>query len=125
MDRYTIMMGTCESQGKVEKIFTISPDLFFEERDKLKAEIKNPNATDESIGKIATDIVNAKVSQKLGEYEDIDESPEHLNKINKVFGILKSIFELTSIPILLKTLYDEHKITAEDGLLLEEMLIRG
>ena len=119
------MMGTCESQGKVEKIFTISPDLFFEERDKLKAEIKNPNATDESIGKIATDIVNAKVSQKLGEYEDIDESPEHLNKINKVFGILKSIFELTSIPILLKTLYDEHKITAEDGLLLEEMLIRG
>jgi len=62
---------------------------------------------------------------KLGEYENIDTDPTHLAKINKAFGLLKNIFELTSIPILLQALYEQQKITAEDRLLLEEMLIRG
>ena len=94
---------------------------------RLTEEIKRPKLTKRKYKAINTCYFNSPgaCADKLGEYENIDTDPEHLNKINKAFGVLKSIFDLTSIPVLLKALYDEHKITAENRLLLEEMLIRG
>ena len=73
MKRFTMKIGTCESEDKVENIYIIDPNLITEEFFKQKEKIRNPNATDEFISKIAENIIKARVAQELGEYEDIDE----------------------------------------------------
>ena len=35
------------------------------------------------------EVANSKIQDKLGQYEDIDEDPEHLAKVNKALEIIK------------------------------------
>ena len=73
MKRFTMKIGICESEDKVENIYIIDPNLITEEFSKQKEKIRNPNATDESINRIAENIIKTRATQELGEYEDIKE----------------------------------------------------
>ena len=39
------------------------------------------------------------MTQKLGQYEDIDESPEHLADIKKALGIIKKLLDKFELPM--------------------------
>lgn len=131
MKRYTIQFGTCESSdGTKEKLYVTQPDLYIDEFNKQKASFKNPNATDESIKRIAERVVDSRVVCKLGEYEDIDESPEHLAKVKQAFDIIKEkqvdvrmfiIYDLENYNRLQKN--DYCKLTKAEDDLLKEVLI--
>ena len=83
MNKYTIQIGTCTEENKIEGIYVLHPELIDREYHKLKAEVTNPKVTDESIEKIAKNIVYGKVVQRLGEYEEL-------------FEILKKIWKNTT-----------------------------
>ena len=58
---------------------------------RLTKDIERPELTDRKYKAINTCYYNspAACANKLGEYEDIDESPEHLAKVKRAFDIIK------------------------------------
>ena len=91
--RLTIKAGTTTTYKNgsetTKNIYCQNVDELMEEFEKQKSEFKNPNVTEDDIMKFTEGVQDSKRIQKLGQYEDIDENPEHLAKIKKAFDIIR------------------------------------
>lgn len=95
---------------------------------RLTKDIERPELTERKYKAINTCYYNspAACADKLGEYENIDENPEHLAKIKRAFDIIKNIgilkpYETIGGQCWLETVCDATKITKEDCDLLKEV----
>ena len=105
--RLTIQIGTVteykDGFETTENIYGQNVDELMEEFEKQKSEFKNPNVTENEIMKFAEKSQDSKRVQKLGQYEDIDENPEHLADIKKALEIIKrEPFAFASLTLFLK-----------------------
>jgi len=91
--RLTIQAGTIttykDGSETTENIYYQNVDELMKEFEKQKSEITNPKITENEITKFAEKSQDSKRIQKLGQYEDIDENPEHLAKVSKALEIIK------------------------------------
>lgn len=91
--RLTIQAGTTTTYNNgietTKNIYVQNVDELMKEFEKQKSEFKNPNVTENEIMEFTEGVQDSKRIQKLGQYEDIDENPEHLTDIKKALEIIK------------------------------------
>lgn len=110
--RLTIQAGTTTTYKNgseiTKNIYCQNVDELMEEFEKQKSEFKNPNVTEDEIMNFTEGVQDSKRIQKLGQYEDIDESPEHLADIKKALEIIKEKQVNVRRAIILRETYEDY-----------------